>query len=64
MLLCRNFNHFTFVHLFQTKKGITSVNLQAFAQNVSNLATEFQNAAAGLSGGDQDKAYVSAMYML
>ena len=62
MLLCRNFNRFTFVHLFQTKKDITAVDLEAFAQNVSDLATKFQTAAAKLSGDNQTKAYVSAMY--
>ena len=61
-MLCRNFNRFTFVHLFQTKKDITAVDLQAFAQNVNDLATKFQTAAASLSGVDQATAYVSAMY--
>ena len=44
---------------FQTRKGITTVNLREFARNVSDLATQFQTLGKNLSGNDQDKAFVS-----
>ena len=44
---------------FQTRKGITAVNLQDFAKNVSELATRFQSLGDNLSGDNQTKAYVS-----
>ena len=41
---------FVFVFLsFQTRKGITAVNLTEFAQNVSQLATDFQSVGAYVS---------------
>ena len=44
---------------FQTRKGITTVNLREFASNVSDLATQFQTLGKNLSGNDQAKAFVS-----
>ena len=44
---------------FQTRKGITAVNLTEFADNVTNLATQFETFGNDLSGAEQDEAYVS-----
>lgn len=43
--------------LNETNKGITAVDLQAFAANVSRLANKLKTLGDGLSGANQTKAY-------
>ena len=44
---------------FQTRKGITAVDLLEFAKNVTKLATQFETYGNNQSGPAQTKAYVS-----
>lgn len=59
-LSCTNNNRFFW--LLQTRQGITAVDLNAFADNITkNLADEFQKFGDGLPAGlAQNKSYVSA----
>ena len=59
------YSHYCCFIVFQTRKGITKVNLEEFAKNVSDLADKFKKTGDKLPpGANQTRAYVSITYLI